>query len=579
MAQLTVGNQEIPTASSLERIVNIIGLIIALLIACTVVSMLSATLVGFQFSARQRTQQLRVLESYLRENNVSRRMRATAMKQARDRVRRSAKLHEKDVQILGLLSTSLRSQLCYEIAAPVLHRHPLLDVWTRLDNISAVHLSVVATGFEIILPHEMLFQAAEEAKRACFICGGKGEYRQYPRSFRCEVEQAVEVGHGIWLSEAVLWANWIHVGSLEAWTPLEVFVVNVQQWVTALPTAHTPREVIFDYAVQFYRRLINAAPPLAPWPDDLEVPFTEYGSIVCAMARSSQEVVGLDALAEANYSRRILDGKLERLESQLLDGKCILYLDSGQLKRVTSGVSLSITHPSHGKTLYQIGKMKDDLVSISMMIPGHMSERDELPVESVKRLLGAKLQPLAGEVELLEAKYEVETRKSMEFGVLTDYLQLKFAGSIEAGFEIPTQFCVGDNANLVTLTVSDVATCSSSLDPLVLPETFIFPGEKKNSGYFFTWLTEQEYVTMQGKPDFVVKWLACAFREFTRNEAGRRRGSLGDDSNSITMSGNSVSNNYPRAVTGSNRVGAGLSIKEGSSSLCENSEAEVVSKV
>eukprot|EP00971_Amphidinium_carterae_P074037 1463481-Amphidinium_carterae.2 len=73
---------------------------------------------------------------------------------------------------------------------------------------------------------------------------------------------------------------------------------------------------------------VNAMPPTSTWPDDLQgtgklsphiivcagattskVPYTDYGQIVSAMDRTSQEIIGLDALKEAHTWSSLGAGK------------------------------------------------------------------------------------------------------------------------------------------------------------------------------------------------------------------------------------------------------------------------------
>mmetsp|Transcript_33426 Transcript_33426/g.76388 ORF Transcript_33426/g.76388 Transcript_33426/m.76388 type:complete len:1004 (-) Transcript_33426:108-3119(-) len=510
LAQLTAGNQGIEAYNTFERIVNIIGLIVALMIACAVVSMLSATLVNFTMNLRQRTQQLRTLQQYLVENNVSNGTVLLALKQAKERVRRSCKLHEKDVQALTLLSTTLRSTLRYEICLPALHAHPFLRLWTSLDSMSAHQLSKAMTDFEVMLPHERLFEAGQECGHVYFVHAGKGEYLQQPQTSGTSIERRTQVPQKKWLAEAAQWSRWIHVGIFEALTPCEIFSMQAGKWLSAIPsTSLALREVVADYAIQFHRRLVNAMPPTSTWPDDLQVPYTDYGQIVSAMDRTSQEIIGLDALKEAAASHAMSDKRLDKLESQVLKGQCVLYLDAhSHLKRVTSGVSLEIKD-NEGRSLFQIAKMKDNQATCSMMVPGHMSVRDELPVEAIDRLVLSKLGPLAGHVRLFPPSQEVQTRMSQDLEIFTDYMQLKFPAVLEEGFEIPPQFFFADLNNAVMGAVSSIFSDESE-GPQAKASTSVlmFPGTANNAThYLFAWLTPGNLAKLSRKAEPLERFL------------------------------------------------------------------------
>ena len=52
------------------------------------------------------------------------------------------------------------------------------------------------------------------------------------------------------------------------------------------------------YGQHFHRRLIAAVPPKAPWPNDIEVPFTDFGEMVMSMDPDLQALLGMDALRQ-----------------------------------------------------------------------------------------------------------------------------------------------------------------------------------------------------------------------------------------------------------------------------------------
>eukprot|EP00972_Heterocapsa_arctica_P049698 7312236-Heterocapsa_arctica.AAC.1 len=55
-------------------------------------------------------------------------------------------------------------------------------------------------------------------------------------------------------------------------------------------------ELTTQYGRAFQQRLLAAQPPQAPWPTDLEVPFTDFEDLVLAMTKDVQAIIGKTSL-------------------------------------------------------------------------------------------------------------------------------------------------------------------------------------------------------------------------------------------------------------------------------------------
>merc|ERR1712232_1108480 len=121
-----------------------------------------------------------------------------------------------------------------------------------------------------------------------------------------------------------------------------------------------------QYGRNFYMRVVSACPPHAPWPDDLQVPFTDISDLM------SQHVgIGL-------YKRALKKGHLtlskemqKLLENELNDEKCTLQKASnGDLERVVALVVLDLRR-SDGYIFTQVGKYTlSGGVKVSVELPG-----------------------------------------------------------------------------------------------------------------------------------------------------------------------------------------------------------------
>jgi hypothetical protein len=227
------------------------------------------------------------------------------------------------------------------------------------------------------------------------------------------------------LAEAALWTIWTHVGSAVAAEYTEVAQLDVEKIASPLKRSTALNLLTLDYCKSFHRRLQAAKPPTSVWPDDLQVPLTEWHDMVLAMTRDSQAVIGLDALKQATLGRKwkkSMNG-LTELGKEVEAGKSTVMLTAaGELERVTSLVAFKIFN-SEGSLLIQIGKEESGRMKPSCQLPGGKQDRGELVTDTFERLLGSKLTKIADHVGVIKTERETVTKESKEFGVKTKYLR------------------------------------------------------------------------------------------------------------------------------------------------------------
>eukprot|EP00971_Amphidinium_carterae_P183148 3634427-Amphidinium_carterae.1 len=160
---------------------------------------------------------------------------------------------------------------------------------------------------------------------------------------RVEKHIDTKAGKWMWMVEAALWSSWIHVGTMSANEPCEVLSLHAESMSEILGIMHTlMKDILMDYCYAFHRRLQAAKPPYAPWPNDLEVPFTSFGEIAISMRSQLRITLCKDVLDMASGKVNKLDVMTEvgsGLSSMVLDEKGIAH-------RVTSIVCARIVRKS-----------------------------------------------------------------------------------------------------------------------------------------------------------------------------------------------------------------------------------------
>jgi len=379
-----------------------------------------------------------MLRQFLRENNVTR-FGVRIQQQVADRQAQAHRLVEDDVPALRLLSNALLQELRYAIYRPTFIQHPLFRVWMRTDRKMVLRLCNEGLDVAMHRAQDHMFHAGSRADYMFFLVIGTISYTQDTDFLNCEVITEL-VDKENWLCEAALWVEWIHVGKAEAASDCQVLRVSAEGVVRALETHRLVREITSDYCRQFHKRLQNAQPPVADWPTDLRVPYTDFGDIVSSMEPSHRVRLGLQALdeweAENNASwtwlaarRRgsaIYQGSsTDKLREEIMNGKSnVLLTADGQLERLTYVVALRIERLD-GCILAQLWKSEGSGSGVELKpccrLPGTKQEKGEAPNEAMRRLLKTKFAPLVTHLEVRSTSRKNVWEESKDFGIKTHY--------------------------------------------------------------------------------------------------------------------------------------------------------------
>ena len=130
MAQITLGAIELVASNSAERVFNIFLLFAGLLFSSTFVSSLSATMISFEMRSTELNNKMSVLRQFLRQNRVEGPLALRVRQQVENRIRKPMMLTVRDVDVLAILSTSLRTELHFSMCKAHMYRNPLFRLWS-----------------------------------------------------------------------------------------------------------------------------------------------------------------------------------------------------------------------------------------------------------------------------------------------------------------------------------------------------------------------------------------------------------------------------------------------------------------
>jgi len=409
-----------------ERLFNIALLLFGLFFSSTLVSSLCAAITNVQMQMADKNAKLWILRQYLSQNDVDSSLMIRVNKQAKHRFKRKEKLIEKDVEALQILSGSLLAELHFSISRRHVIKHPLFRAWYNMNRHATQELCHNAVVFRYPHAGDDVFLVGTPGNEAYYVIEGQVTYVQDPSSSVVEEFTSTDVDAGKWLAEASLWVQWIHVGTTVAKTSGTILAIDAKAMISACQKYRIVEDLTRAYGTHFHRLIISAEDP--NWPNDLEVPFTDFGEMVMSMNADLQIALGLDALkqlrleAQTHFFARG-QSPLDALEQDVELGKSTVYMTgNGEIERVASVIAFRIERDDQ-RVFVQLGKMEEGRLVADCALPGKKQIGGELPLKSATRILRSKLAPLDGRVHIKSMQREVLWKTRKDIGIRTKYLR------------------------------------------------------------------------------------------------------------------------------------------------------------
>jgi len=530
IAQMTPGPIDIVAVNSIEQVFNNVILVCGLFFGSLIVSLCSGTIMQLVIAQRDATMKMEALEKLLRVNAVHPRLALRVKRQVMEKMSEATHVSEDSVKALQDLSGHLRLQLMCATRKPHLLSHPLFRIWEEVDPHAFSVLCGDSVMFDYLTMEDELFVVSDDAPFAYYVIVGSLVYRQWTETSKVDVDQEAVVLAETWLCEAVLWSHWAHVGDMMATSAVHLLTIEAERFVKVCNKKTAVSEIAKQYGRQFHLRIISAVPPHAPWPSDVEVPFTQGAY---ANDLITHEVgLGLYNRAKSELRCKLTEELLRGLEHELRQEKCTLQVDpQGQLERVVAVVTIKIFHED-GTFLTQIGRWTTNGgVKVQCELPGTKRCLSEPPQLALQKILDKELGPLKDYIEIRDTLHETLTKESPKYGMNTRYIR-----TVHQAILLPS--CQWENALILYgrpekdvngsdayEVVSDEPRISSDA-PIGRNAVYILNQDKSPRLYAF--VTEDEFTSVEeSSNDKVKKWLTKMFAHVDEADMADKRW-LGD---------------------------------------------------
>eukprot|EP00811_Abedinium_folium_P026760 NODE_397_length_3091_cov_7.651822.p1 GENE.NODE_397_length_3091_cov_7.651822~~NODE_397_length_3091_cov_7.651822.p1 ORF type:complete len:842 (-),score=214.18 NODE_397_length_3091_cov_7.651822:565-2769(-) len=359
MAQFTPGSIQVFPVNTFERILNVLCLIFGLVVFTTIISMISSKMTSVRLQTCTAQKTLQALRGFLRRECVKPSLAIDIERHVRLRLYAKSKPQTvDDIPALESLPLSLRQELMYELCQAPLVTFPVFHLWRCLDETGMRYLVTAATGFRAVVVKDNLFLAGpDKVDVMYFTHRGSLLYTQVPETSRVHTMKTKVVEIGRWLCEAAMWCEWVHVGSVEAQTNAEVLEVYYEGLMKSLNKHSSLRDLFTEYAIHFHRRLQRAKPPYTHWPDDTQVPFTDFEEIAMSVSETQRLRVSSPALKKLRTQRWGGARVQDKLEEEVANGKTVFTLNlNNNVLRNVAAVAVHIRR-ADGKLFVQLGKL------------------------------------------------------------------------------------------------------------------------------------------------------------------------------------------------------------------------------
>ena len=226
--------------------------------------------------------------------------------------------------------------------------------------------------------------------------------------------------------------------------PASMWMVSGQRCVST----YIIRGVATEYRRIFADRVVTAFPPEVPWPDDLSVPRSQYGSIVLAMPANLQKLIGQVALEHGKTGILQFVGTskarqaMARMEEEVEDGSSVVILSlAGEVERVMSVAVLHLMRDGSDAdgefVLVLLAEWQESQAAPAVQLPATKRLQGESAEKALERLLTTDLAPLGESLEMRGDEREIYEEYSSRMQVRTVYRRRIFFARLASPMHAP----------------------------------------------------------------------------------------------------------------------------------------------
>jgi hypothetical protein len=474
--QMGTGNTDVVPTNSAERIYGIFTVLLGMLFFSWFVSSLSTAMMNVGLQKAETNAHLAELNKFLRQCGISPKLSLTIQKHVYERLTTPKPLTLQDVPTLKLLTHTMRADLQAELCLPYLQGNGFFRVIRLIDFELTKEILVNCTNFTIA--SDVIFDFGTVAEQSYIVDSGNLRYIRMPGSGGDQLVKAVK--HRTMLSEATLWVEWKHVGTLFSSHMSSLLEFDAEKLCAVLSSLPDSSMLASEYARCFRNRLIAAGPPSTQIPDDLDVPFASFEEIIVTSTESTRlllSMLGIEILKKIPVGWS-MPRNLDELTVEVEQDRCLLMIsEQGDVSRLVAVTVLELTRAG-GNVLAEVGSWSSEGgLKVSCKLPGTKQNGGETPAEAVQRLLQEQCKEFKTNIDAnrFVPSTATECSQSPKYNIRTKYLRTIFSTSF-----------TGSNPESAVI-FSQQAEIPENAEEIQSYDVFALPG-KKSSWQLYAWI-------------------------------------------------------------------------------------------
>mmetsp|Transcript_5888 Transcript_5888/g.14057 ORF Transcript_5888/g.14057 Transcript_5888/m.14057 type:complete len:1094 (+) Transcript_5888:47-3328(+) len=439
LTQMTPGSMEVVPKSTGERVFTVVVLMLGLIVGPTLTASLTSMMTEKRLRIEEKAKRFMKLQQYLVQEDVDRRLVMSINRQVKDRLKERRRIQISDVEDLALVSKSMQTELHYAVYGKFLLEHLFFHLLDTFDKPAVLSIcSHTITTIEQV-KGDIVFECGQSGNSMFFVQSGYLQY--YPRRLASEAADQTKIGvdEGTSCSEVALWAEWHHVGSLQAMSTSELLQLSAP----ALQRDLQKHAAAFALTCEFCRAFVKYYRSEASSWSDLSSEI-DHDDIFSVMNRESRLLLCepiLEILRKKEDTFRFFSGMFEstmrvrRLREEISSGKCNISITTlGEVVRTVSLVVLRLRNAGDPNTfLVQIAERANSDCQVACKYPGTKRREQESASVALKRLQTEELSGLKHQSDMTDWAMEqsVTFMESKTFGIRTKYLRTTFESEVE----------------------------------------------------------------------------------------------------------------------------------------------------
>jgi len=242
LTQFTPASMAVSATNEAERAFSIVVLFVAMVCFSSIVGSISGSMTTLRSMSNEVTRDFWLLRKYLKQRNIDHELRRRVCKFLEFQVMGKPRRVERgQLAILNKLSDDLSDELRHAEHWPVVEQHPCFQLLQGEGNARCQRVCGLCLSPHVWGESEVVFRFGDEGRFMYFLkedqtWGLKGSCMDFKHGLEGEKEP---IDEGAWISEAVLWTDWRHLGELKCNHTCELITVDPNEFAAA--ARHHPR--------------------------------------------------------------------------------------------------------------------------------------------------------------------------------------------------------------------------------------------------------------------------------------------------------------------------------------------------